>query len=120
MALELHPNDCTREARPSLWIFEGPTVGWLVLGVMFFLSLFVVLSRLGVDWLPATGISALPLGLMTVFVRFLVNGRAPSYAVDLLTLEVWRLRSWWYLQRLSDRPAQLWIVVRAPRHPKEF
>ena len=121
MALELHPNDAAREARPSLWVFEGPWVGTLVVGVMFFISLFVVLSRLGVDWLPATIISALPLGVMTLFVHFFVNGRAPSYAVDLFALQVWRLRSAWYLRRLSDNPPQLWVVLRpASLHPKDF
>jgi hypothetical protein len=87
---------------------------------MFFISLFVVLSRLGADWVAATIISALPLGLMTLFVHFFVNGRAPSHAIDSFTLQVWRLRSAWYLGRLSDRPPQFWIVLRSPRHPKEF
>jgi len=120
MALELHPNDGAREAKPSLWIFEGPWVGTLVVGVMFFISLFVVLSRLGVDWIPATIISAAPLAVMTVFVIFFVNGKAPSYALDLFALGVWRLRSAWYLSKLSDRPPQLWVVLRAPSHPKDF
>ena len=120
MALELHANDCARIARPSIWIFEGPAVGLLVVGVLFFISLFLVLSRLGVDWVPTTVISALPLAGITVFVRFFVNGRPPSYALDLLVYQVWRVRSWWYLQRLLDKPPQLWVVSRAPRHPKEF
>jgi hypothetical protein len=120
MALELHPNDATREAKPSLWIFSGPWVGTLVVGVMFFITLLILLSRWGVDWIPATLISALPLGLMTLFVHFFVNGRAPSHALDLFALQVWWLRSAWYLQRQSDKPPQFWVVARAPRHPKEF
>ena len=120
MALELHPNDCARTAHPSLWIFSGPWVGTLVLGVMFFISIFVLLSRWGVDWIPATIISLVPLAVFTVFVHLFVNGRAPSHALDLSALGVWRLRSAWYSQRLSDKPPQLWVVLRAPRHPKDF
>src|SRR5215471_4119523 len=98
----------------------GPAVGWLVVGVMFFVSLVTVLARLGADWLSATVISLLPLGVITGFVAFFVNGRPSSYALDLFALQVWRLRSVWYLHRLCDRPPQLWAVSRSPRHPKEF
>jgi hypothetical protein len=120
MPLELYANDAAREAKPSLWVFEGPWVGTLVVGVMFFISLFVLLSRWGVDWIPASVISGFPLGLTTLFVQFFVNGRPPSYALDLLALQTWRLRSSWYLQRLLDKPPQFWVVLRAPRHPKDF
>jgi hypothetical protein len=120
MALSLNPNDCARTAQPSLWIFQGPAVGLLVVGVMFFVCLMLVLSRLGVDWIPTVIISALPLGAITIFVQFFVNGRPPSYAADLLALQMWRLRCCWYLQRLLDKPPQLWVISRAPRHPKEF
>ena len=120
MALSLNPNDCARTAQPSLWIFQGPAVGLLVVGVMFFVCLMLVLSRLGVDWISTIVISALPLAAITIFVRFFVNGRSPSYALDLLALQMWRLRSSWYLQRLLYKPPQLWVISRAPRHPKEF
>jgi hypothetical protein len=65
-------------------------------------------------------ISALPLAAITIFVHFFVNAQAPSCALDLLALQMWRLRSSWYLGRLINKPPQLWIVSRAPRHPKEF
>jgi hypothetical protein len=120
MPLELHANDNAREAKPSLWLFHGPTVGWLVLGVMFFISLVTLLARLGADWLSAPLISVLPLAGITVFVVFFVNGKPASYALDLFALQVWRLRSAWYVQRLSDRPPQFWAVLRSPRHPKDF
>ena len=120
MALELHPNDNAREGKPSLWIFHGPWVGLLVVGVLFFISLFLVLSRLGVDWIPTTVISALPLAGITVFVQFFINGRAPSYALNLLAVQTWRLRCSWYLRRLLDTPPQLWVISRAPRHPNDF
>src|SRR6516162_3439744 len=67
-------------------IFQGPAVGLLVVGVMFFICLMLVLSRLGVDWIPTIVISALPLAAITIFVQFFVNGRPPSYALDLLAL----------------------------------
>jgi hypothetical protein len=86
--------------------------------VIFFVCLMLVLSRLGVDWIPTLVISALPLGAITIFVHFFVNGRPPSYALDLLALQMWRLRCSWYLQRLLDKPPQLWAISRAPRHPK--
>ena len=120
MALSLNPNDCARTAQPSLWIFQGPAVGLLVVGVMFFVCLMVVLSRLGVDWISTIVISALPLAAITIFVHFFVNGRPPSHPLDLLALQIWRLRCSWYLRRLLDKPPQLWVISRAPRHPKEF
>lgn len=120
MALELHPNDNAREAKPSLWIFTGRSVGWLVIGVMFFITLYVVLSRQGVEWMPAGIISALPLMVITLLVQFCVNGRPPSFALDLLALAMWRLRCWWYIQGGSARPPQWWVVASNPRHPREF
>ena len=120
MPLELHANDNARTAQPSLWIFRGPAVGLLVVGVLFFVCLMLVLSRLGVEWIPTIVLSAVPLAAITIFVQFFVNGRPPSYAVDLLALQTWRLRCSWYLQRLLDKPPQLWVISRTPRHPKEF
>ena len=120
MVLSLNPNDCARTAQPSLWIFQGPSVGLLVVGVMFFVCLMLVLSRLGVDWISTVVISALPLCAITIFVHFFVNGRPPSYALDLLTMQMWRLRCSLYLQRLLNKPPELWVISRAPRHPKEF
>jgi hypothetical protein len=120
MALQLHPNDNAREAKPSLWIFHGRAVGLLVVGVMFFVCLVTILGRMGADWAPAIVISALPLAGITVFVAVFVNGQAPSHALDLVALQMWRLRCWFYLQRLLDNPPELWAVSRAPRHPKDF
>jgi hypothetical protein len=120
MGLELHSNDCARTARPSIWIFEGPNVGLLVVGVLFFIALFLVLSRLGVEWIPAVVISALPLAGITIFVGCFVNGRAPSYALDLFLQAVWRFKCGCYLAGALDRPPELWVTGRKPMHPTQF
>jgi hypothetical protein len=120
MALELHPNDNARTARPSLWIFAGPSVGLLVVGVMFFIALFMVLSHEGVDWIPSVILSAFPLAIFTAYVQFFVNGKAPSHAIDLVILCGWRFRCWLYMAGGLDRPPQLWTLHRKPTHPGEF
>jgi hypothetical protein len=105
MALSLHPNDCARTARPSIWVFQGQSVGLLVIGVLFFIALFLVLSRLGLEWIPTTIISALPLAIITGYVQFFVNGRAPSHAIDLVMLSGWRVKSQLYMARLPQPTA---------------
>jgi hypothetical protein len=120
MALEMHPNDAAREARPSLWIFSGRAVVLLVAGVFLFILLFLVLSHTGVDFWWTLALSALPLLAITAFVNFFVNGRPPSYAWDLLVLARWRVRSRIYMAGCLERPPQLWVANRKPAHPKEF
>src|SRR6516165_6298329 len=79
MALSLNPNDCARTAQPSLWIFQGPAVGLLVVGVMFFVCLMLVLSCLGVDWIPTNVISALPLGAITILIEKLSRANSAHF-----------------------------------------
>jgi hypothetical protein len=120
VALELHPNDAAREAKPSLFIFSGPWVGCLVVGVMFFVVLFRILAVWDIDWFIALPVSLLPLAALTAFVHFFVNGRPPSWAIDALFLKVWQFKSWLYLRGCLDRPPLLWLENRTPAHPKEF
>jgi hypothetical protein len=66
MALEFHSNDNAREARPSVWVFQGPYAILLVFGVLVFILSFRVLATWGVDLIPNVIASAFPLGLMTL------------------------------------------------------
>lgn len=112
-----HPNDSAREARPSLWIFSGSNTGWLVIGVLFFVSLAMLLSRLGFDWFVTLPLSLLPLGFITLFVMYFVNDRAPSHALDLVAFKLWQVKSRLFLHGLMERPPELWARGRKPRHP---
>src|SRR5207249_7895483 len=85
-SLEIHPNDNAREAKPGIWIFQGRAVAVLVLGAAVFIALFRMLAAIDIDWPAALVISLAPLTLMTIAVHLLVNGRAPSYASDLVLL----------------------------------
>jgi hypothetical protein len=115
--LELHPNDNAREARPAIWIFQGRAVALLVLGAAIFIALFRVLMAIDVDWPAALVISLCPLGIMTLVVHYLVNGRPPSYASDMALMSIWRLRTRLYLAGALDRPPELWVRNEKPPHP---
>ncbi len=120
MPLELHPNDNAREARPGLWIFQGRSVVLLVVGVGAFVAVFRMLDFVGVDWPLNVVVSLLPLALMTAYVWGFVNGKAPSYAQDLLVLNLFRFRQWMYLRGVLNRPPQFWVMDRKPAHPNQF
>jgi hypothetical protein len=115
--LELHPNDNAREARPAIWIFQGKAVALLVAGAAIFIALFRLLMATDVDWPVALAISCAPLGIVTIVVHSLVNGRSPSYASDLALLTVWRLRVRLYLAGALHQPPALWIRNQRPPHP---
>jgi hypothetical protein len=68
--LEFHANDNAREGRPSVWIFEGKSVVFLVCGVAAFIALFRILAACGLDWPINIGISLLPLIGVTAYVHF--------------------------------------------------
>ena len=120
MPLEFHSNDNAREGRPSVWIFEGKSVVFLVCGVAAFIALFRILAACDLDWPITLGISVLPLLAMTAYVHFCVNGKPPSYFVDMVLLLVWRAKAGLYLSGALDRPPELWTVPEKPKHPKEF
>jgi hypothetical protein len=115
--LELHPNDNAREGKPSIWIFQGRAVALLVAGAAIFVALFRVLMATDVEWPVALAISLLPLGIITIVVHSLVNGRPPSYASDLAVLTISRCRVRLYLAGVLDRPPELWIRQQKPPHP---
>jgi hypothetical protein len=121
MALQLRPNDNAREGRPSVWIFSGRSVVLLVIGVALGISLFRIASvQWGLETIPSLVIGILPLGLITAFVAFFVNGKPESYAIDLAFWGLFRLHSRLYVTGIIDRTPEFWIRPKSPRHPSEF
>jgi hypothetical protein len=118
--LEYHANDNAREGRPSVWIFEGKSVVFLVCGVAAFIAVFRILAACGLDWPINIGISLLPLIGVTAYVHFCVNGKPPSYFVDMVLLFIWRGKARLYLSGALDRPPVLWAEPEKPKHPHEF
>ena len=87
MALSLRPNDNAREGRPSVWIFSGQSVVLFVIGFGLSLGLFRVANALwGLETVPSLIVGIIPLGFITAFVAFFVNGKPESYALDLALL----------------------------------
>ena len=120
MQLELHSNDNAREGRPGVWIFQGNSVVLLVAGVAAFVAIFRVLVAAEVDWPLALVLSLVPLVALTAYVHLMVNGKAPSYAADVLLFFLWRVRVRTNLAGALDRPPQFWVKGQRPRHPREF
>jgi hypothetical protein len=116
----LNQNDSAREAKAGWWIFSGPQMGWLVISVLFFIVLAMLLSHAGLDIVLVLGISSIPFCLVTAFVHFMVNGRAPSYSLDLISLQVFRLKTCLFLNGLITRPPELWTRGTKPLHPDNF
>ena len=121
MALEMRPNDNAREGRPSVWIFSGQSIVLLVIGVGLSLGSFRISNSVwGLEVVPSLAIGITPLGVITAFVAFFVNGKPESYALDLAFWGAFRLQSWLYLIGIIDRPPEFWVRGKAPRHPVEF
>jgi hypothetical protein len=120
MALEMHSNDSAREGRPALWIFEGRSVAFLVGGVAAFVALFRMCDAAGLDWYFSAGLSLLPMALAILYVAFFVNGKPPTYSLELLLFALWRLRCRLYKAGLLDAPPQFWVRKRKPGHPNQF
>jgi len=120
MQLELHSNDNAREGRPGVWIFQGNSVVLLVAGVAAFVAIFRVLVAAEVVWPLALVLCLVPLVALATYVHLMVNGKAPSYAVDLLLFFLWRVKVRTYLAGALDRPPQFWVKGQRPRHASEF
>ena len=120
MPLELHSNDNAREGRPGVWIFQGNSVVLLVAGVAAFVALFRILVAAEVDWPLALVLSLVPLVALAAYVHLMVNGKAPSYAADVLLFFLWRVKVRTYLAGARDRPPRFWVKGQRPRHPSEF
>ena|SRR5205823_12241464 len=120
MPLEFHSNDNAREGRPGIWIFQGSSVILLVAGVAAFVALFRILAAAGLDWPFALALSLVPLLSLVAYVHLMVNGKAPSYAADVLLFLIWRVKVRTYLAGALDRPPQFCVKTTRPLHPKEF
>ena len=89
-------------------------------GVAAFVALFRVLVAAEVDWPFALVLSLIPLLGLAAYVHLMVNGKAPSYAVDVLLFFLWCVKVRTYLAGALDRPPQFWVKGQMPRHPSEF
>ena len=119
-SLEFNDNDCARESRPGVWIFQGRYAVLLVIGASAFLMLFKIVSNAGFDFLSTVAISLVPLALMSLWVAFFVNGKPVSYTYDLLLLGRFRFRAWLYRQGIIHRAPGFALLSPAPPHPDEF
>jgi hypothetical protein len=119
MAIEMHSNDNAREGRPGVWIFQGKSVVFLVIGVAAFVALFRILASIDIDWPVNIGVSLLPLAGITLIIHLFVNGKPPSYAGDQLLFLLWRFRALLYLAGALDRPPELWRSDTKRTHLKE-
>lgn len=120
MSLELHSNDCSREAKPSLWIFTGQSIALLPLSVLAGICIVRVLSAFYVDWWLAILIGCIPLAGSVIIVHFFINARPPSFFWDLALLVSWRFRTWLYMHGCLECPPCLWTPAPKHSHPKEY
>src|SRR5258707_11037612 len=91
MGVELWPNDNAREGRPSVWIFSGRSIVYLVVGLGMGIALFRLANMVwGFDVLSSLVIGTMPLAAITLFVQVLVNGKPPSHAWDMMCWGLWR------------------------------
>jgi hypothetical protein len=91
-----------------------------VCGVASFVAMFRICDAAGLDWYLSAGASLLPLVLVAVYVQLFVNGKPPSYSLDLLAFALWRLRVRLYKAGLLESPPQFWVQDRWPTHPGQF
>lgn len=120
MALPFNYDDSSREALPSIWVFRGSSVLFLLGGFALFLLSFQVLKSVDVDFFPNLCVSLLPMGFAVGLVVFLVNGKAPSYAICFFDWAFLRLSFWLYSQGILDRAPLLWRIPKSPIHPLTF
>jgi hypothetical protein len=79
----IHANDNAREAKMTLWIFEGSSLYVLIVSVALALAGFRYASdRLGLGTWASAGVGAAPLVLASGYVLTLKLGKPKSYDVD--------------------------------------
>src|SRR5258706_3235349 len=122
MGVELRPNDNAREGRPSVWIFSGRSIVYLVVGVGMGIALFRLANMVwGFDVLSSLVIGTMPLAAITLFVQVLVNGKPPSHAWDMMCWGLWRVGAWGGLKGdFVWAPPILVMWGESKRHPHFF
>jgi hypothetical protein len=79
----IHANDNAREAKVTLWIFEGSSLYVLIVSVALALAGFrYAYDRLGLGTWASAGVGAAPLVLASVYVLTLKLGKPKSYDID--------------------------------------
>lgn len=79
----IHPNDNAREAKATIWIFEGSSLYVLIAAIALALAAFrYCYDGLGLGTLGSTVAGAAPLVIATVYVVTLKLGRPKSYDID--------------------------------------
>jgi hypothetical protein len=115
------PNDVSRDAKPSLWVYQGRWALGLIVGTVAGIFIFRKLAAWDVELIPNLVASIMPLALYTLYVVACVNGRAPSYAFDLWLWARHRVRIGLFNLGLVDRVPELILgQSKAPAHPSRF
>ena len=115
------PNDVSREAKPSLWVYQGRWALGLILGTVAGIFIFRKLAAWDVELIPNLVASVMPLALYTLFVVAFINGRAPSYAFDLwLRLRHQARTALFHLGLVDCVPELILSRSKDPAHPSQF
>lgn len=75
--------------------------------ILIDLLIYSGLSKI-LDFMSSIIVSCLPSFAATAFVVFCVNGKAPSYASDLLLVIQFHVLSFLYHKGIITKPPQLW------------
>jgi len=83
MERRLHPNDNARKAKVTLWIFEGPSLFFLIAGSgLALLAYRYCYDRLGLGSLNSTLAAVVPIALAVLYAAALKLGNPKSDDVD--------------------------------------
>ena len=83
MERRLHPNNNARQAKVTVWIFEGPSLLFLIAGSgLALLAYRYCYDRLGLGSLNSGLVAAVPIALAILYVAGLKLGKPKSYDVD--------------------------------------
>ena len=84
MERRLHPNNNTRQAKVTVWIFEGHSLFFLIAGSgLALLAYRYCYDRLNLGSLNSSLAAAVPIALTILYVAALKLGKPKSYDVDI-------------------------------------